>query len=229
MARYSQYADDITFSFRVGKTSKLPAAACSVDANGDLAIGTELHDVIVNKHHFKINSTKTSLSDRARRMEVTGLTINRFPNVPRVFIDRIRGALNAWEKYGYDQANKTWQTRVTAAATGAYEKKPWKRQTRTGLTPALKNVLWGKLLYLRMVRGKDDLIYTRLAERYNAQSPPRQRQDRLCIDVARRAGCARQGNGAGRVLRGRLVWRLPKHARPHGRHPVRPGHGVRLP
>ncbi len=168
MARYSRYADDITFSFRVSKTLKLPAAVCSVNGDGDLAIGTELHDIIVNKHHFKINSAKTRLSDRTRRMEVTGLTINRFPNVPRVFIDRIRGALNAWEKHGYDQADKAWQARITAAATGAYEKKPWKRQIRTGKAPALKNVLWGKLLYLRMVRGKDDLIYTRLAERYNA-------------------------------------------------------------
>ena len=167
LARYTRYADDITFSFHVSKTSKLPAAVCSVDEDGALAVGTELHDIIVERHHFKINSAKTRLSDRTRRMEVTGLTINRFPNVPRVFIDRIRGAINAWEKHGYDQAEKAWQARVTACASGAYEKKPWKRQTRTGNIPALANVLWGKLLYLRMVRGKDDLIYTRLAERYN--------------------------------------------------------------
>lgn len=167
LARYSRYADDITFSFRVRKTAKLPAAICSVDDDGDLLIGTELHDIIVNKHHFKINSAKTRLSDRTRRMEVTGLTINRFPNVPRIFIDRIRGALHAWEKHGYAAADKVWIERVTSATTGAYEKKPWKRQTRRGQIPALKNVLWGKLLYLRMVRGKDDLLYTRLAERYN--------------------------------------------------------------
>jgi len=168
LARYTRYADDITFSFHVSKTSKLPAAICSLDEDGDLVMGLELHNIIVDKHHFKINSAKTRLSDRTRRMEVTGLTINRFPNVPRAFIDRIRGAVNAWEKHGYDLAEKTWQARITAAATGTYEKKPWKRQTRSGHAPALKNVLWGKLLYLRMVRGKDDLIYTRLAERYNA-------------------------------------------------------------
>ena len=167
LARYSRYADDITFSFRMRKTAKLPGAICSVDDDGDLAIGTELHDIIVNKHHFKINSAKTRLSDRTRRMEVTGLTINRFPNVPRVFIDRIRGALHAWEKHGYAAADKVWNERMAAATTGAYEKKPWKRQTRRGRVPELKNVLWGKLLYLRMVRGKDDLIYTRLAERFN--------------------------------------------------------------
>ncbi|RSK71173.1 RNA-directed DNA polymerase [Burkholderia pseudomallei] len=168
LARYTRYADDITFSFHVSKTSKLPASICSVDDDGALVVGSELRAIIVDKHHFKINAAKTRLSDRTRRMEVTGLTINRFPNVPRIFIDRVRGALRAWETYGYENAEKVWHARVAAAATGPYEKKPWKRQTRAGGPPALKNVLWGKLLYLRMVRGKDDLIYTRLAERYNA-------------------------------------------------------------
>lgn len=167
LARYSRYADDMTFSFPVRKTSRLPAAVCVVDDDGDLHVGAELYDLITSKHHFTINLAKTRLSDRGRRMEITGLTINQFPNVPRVFIDRIRGALHAWEKYGYAAADKQWNDRITKAATGSYEKKPWKRQTGRGKVPELKNVLWGKLLYLRMVRGKDDLIYTRLAERFN--------------------------------------------------------------
>ncbi|WP_256982271.1 trypsin-like peptidase domain-containing protein [Caballeronia sordidicola] len=138
-----------------------------VDEDGHLTLGAELQDLITGKHHFTINPPKTRLSDRARRMEVTGLTINKFPNVRRKFIDRIRGALNAWERNGYAKAESGWQARVANAESGPYEKKPWKRQTRTGAPPKLQNVLWGKLLYLRMVRGKDDLIYTRLAERYN--------------------------------------------------------------
>ncbi|MBI0326969.1 reverse transcriptase domain-containing protein [Burkholderia plantarii] len=168
LARYTRYADDITFSFPVKKTSRLPAAICVVDDDGGVTIGAELHDLIATKHHFTINAAKTRLSDRFRRMEVTGLTINKFPNVRRIFIDRIRGALNAWERNDYAAAEKGWQDRVQKASAGAYEKKPWKRQTRGSAVPKLKNVLWGKLLYLRMVRGKDDLIYTRLAERYNA-------------------------------------------------------------
>lgn len=168
LARYTRYADDITFSFPIRKASRLPAAVCVVDDDGGLHVGIELHDLITNKHHFTINQEKTRLSDRGRRMEVTGLTINRFPNVPRIFIDRIRGALHAWEKFGYEAANKLWNDRVINAVSSAYEKKPWKRQTRRGKIPELKNVLWGKLLYLRMVRGKDDMIYTRLAERFNS-------------------------------------------------------------
>lgn len=122
LARYTRYADDITFSFPVRKTSRLPAAVCVVDDDGDLHVGGELYDLITTKHHFTINPAKTRLSDRNRRMEVTGLTINRFPNVPRVFIDRIRGALHAWEEYGYAAADKQWNDRVAKAATSAYEK-----------------------------------------------------------------------------------------------------------
>lgn len=168
LARYTRYADDITFSFPIRKSSRLPSAICVVDDDGGVTIGAELHDLITVKHHFTINSAKTRLSDRFRRMEVTGLTINKFPNVRRVFIDSIRGGLNAWERHGYKAAEDGWQARVKKAASGPYEKKPWKRQTRHGTVPKLKNVLWGKLLYLRMVRGKDDVLYTRLAERYNS-------------------------------------------------------------
>lgn len=165
-ATYTRYADDITFSFNIRSAERLPPAICSV-ADGRLVLGPELHDLIVTKHHFEINQNKTRLRNRYRRMEVTGLTINEFPNVRRRFIDKIRGALNAWEKYGYDAAEVSWEHRVADTVVG-YEQRPWKRQTRTSKIPNLKNVLWGKLLYLRMVRGKDDVLYAKLAERYNA-------------------------------------------------------------
>lgn len=164
-ATYTRYADDITFSFTRASAAALPANICTFDS-GQVTLGNELIGVI-GRHNFKINPVKTRMSTRRRRMEVTGIVINEFPNVKRSFIDRIRGALHAWEKYGYDAAQAKWEERVSQGASLAYEKRPWKRQTRTGSTPALKNVLWGKLLYVRMVRGADDAIYTRLAERYN--------------------------------------------------------------
>lgn len=168
-ATYTRYADDITFSFIVRTRRSLPAAICTADDEGHLTLSAELVDLITNKHHFAINEAKTRLSDRHRRMEVTGLTINKFPNVRRKFIDRIRGALNAWERNGYAKTQKGWEDRIAASANLPVDQKPWKRQYRSGGAAEVKNVLWGKLLYLRMVRGKDDLIYTRLAERYNAQ------------------------------------------------------------
>ncbi|MCD6704918.1 MAG: trypsin-like peptidase domain-containing protein [Thiobacillus sp.] len=165
-ATYTRYADDLTFSFSVRRSESLPSNICSFDG-GNLTLGNELQAIIA-AHSFRINAEKTRLSTRLHRLEVTGITINEFPNVRRVFIDQIRGALNAWEKYGYNLAQKDWERRITDGVASAYEKRPWKRQIRANSPPDLKNVLWGKLLYVRMVRGKDDVIYTRLAERYNA-------------------------------------------------------------
>lgn len=86
----------------------------------------------------------------------------------RLFVDQIRGGLHAWEKFGYALANQAWEQKVREGAKSAYDKPPWKRQTRTRHPPELKNVLWGKLLYLKMVRGGSDALYTRLAERFNS-------------------------------------------------------------
>ncbi len=164
-ARYTRYADDLTFSFSVRYPHSLPSNICSFEG-GVLALGNELVEII-NGHSFRINETKSRFSTRGHRLEVTGVKINEFPNVKREFVDQIRGALNAWEKYGYKLAQQEWERRVVAGSKSAYEKRPWKRQTRTCHFPELNNVIWGKLLYLRMVRGRDDVLYTRLAERFN--------------------------------------------------------------
>jgi len=164
-AVYTRYADDITFSFSRATSATLPANICTFDS-GEVTLGNELI-AIIGRHNFQINPTKTRMSTRWRRMEVTGIVVNEFPNLKRNFIDRIRGALHAWERYGYAAAQESWESRIATSDSLDYEKRPWKRQTRTGEPPALKNVLWGKLLFVRMVRGDDDAIYTRLAEKYN--------------------------------------------------------------
>lgn len=164
-SRYSRYADDLTFSFSVRQSQHLPQNICSFDA-GLLALGKELHEII-KSHSFRINEAKSRVSTRLHRLEVTGIKINEFPNVKRLFVDQIRGGLHAWEKFGYALANQAWERKVREGAKSAYDKRPWKRQTRTKHPPDLKNVLWGKLLYLKMVRGGSDPLYTRLAERFN--------------------------------------------------------------
>jgi hypothetical protein len=152
LATYTRYCDDITFSFSVKAVEKLPSNICRFDS-GILHLGEELEEIFA-KNSFLLNSAKSRLSSRGHRLEVTGVTINKFPNVKRIFIDKVRGALHAWEKYGYDDAMKEWHL------------KPFTRQTRTRYLAPLQNMLWGKLLYIRMVRGENDRIYTRLAERY---------------------------------------------------------------
>jgi RNA-directed DNA polymerase len=164
---YTRYADDITFSFSVRDPRRLPQSICTYES-GAVTLGHELIAEIESRHHFRINASKTRMSGRQSRMEVTGIKINAFPNIKRDFIDRVRGALRAWESHGYTAAQAAWSVRVAEGREKPYEQRPWRRQTRGGGTPELKNILWGKLLYIRMVRGTDDSIYTKLAERYNA-------------------------------------------------------------
>jgi RNA-directed DNA polymerase len=164
-ATYTRYADDLTFSFQHPQKEKLPLPICIWD-HGEIFPGEELRSII-EKNGFLLNEEKTRLSDRFSRMEVTGLTVNNSPNVRRRFIDKIRGGLHAWETFGYELAQTEWLNKIKISASLPPKNRPWTRQTRTNLPPELKNVLWGRLLYIRMVRGKTDILYTRLAERYN--------------------------------------------------------------
>ena len=164
-ATYTRYADDITFSFRVSDTARLPKNICTYE-DKELLLGQELIGAI-ERNNFRVNPEKSRLSNRYHRLEVTGITINEFPNVKRTFIDRIRGALHAWKVHGYDDAQNKWKQLITEGRASPHEKNVWKRQCRSDYMPQLVNVLWGKLLYVRMVRGKDNAIYTKLAEQYN--------------------------------------------------------------
>jgi RNA-directed DNA polymerase len=165
-ATYTRYADDLTFSFSVRDAPRLPPNICSF-ASGNIALGNELLEVIETRHHFKVNALKTRMSTRQSRMEVTGIKINSFLNVKREFIDGIRGALHAWEKYGYSRAQNEWKRRVISTQLAHIDERQWRRQARVVRTPELRRVVWGRLLYVRMVRGKEDHLYTRLAEKFN--------------------------------------------------------------
>ncbi len=165
-ANYTRYADDISISFTSKDTTKLPPGICSSIA-GDIVLGAELTSII-SSHSFKINSAKTRLSSNDERQEITGLVINEFVNVKRNFIDSIRGALHSWEKYGYSLSDVEWQSKALSKESPSNQKRLWRRQTRVGKNPELKTYLWGKLLFLKMVRGADDIIYAKLAKRFNA-------------------------------------------------------------
>lgn len=164
---YTRYADDLTFSFSVRDASRLPPNICTFDS-GLVSLGHELQAIIQDKHHFRINSQKTRISTRHSRMEVTGVKINEFPNLSREFIDKIRGALHVWERYGYAKAQTAWVEKAIASRGAPFDQQAWKRQTRQRKIPELRRLIWGKVLYVRMVRGAEDSIYTRLAEKFNA-------------------------------------------------------------
>lgn len=151
-ATYTRYCDDITFSFSVNRLRDLPKQIVDLSVS-QANPSTELL-AIINKHDFKVNSGKVRLEGRSSRMQVTGLTVNEQPNVPRTFVHEIRGMLHAWERYGLEKAEDQLKTKYS-------------RQLRTKKIPPFHNVLRGKLLFLKMVRRETSPVYARLATRYN--------------------------------------------------------------
>jgi RNA-directed DNA polymerase len=103
---YSRYVDDITFST---SQTQFPSSLAWLTDDGEIELGNELLEVI-SDNHFEINPEKVRLQTRNRRQEVTGLTVNKFPNVTRKYIDQIRGMLHAWANYGLESTQERyWQ------------------------------------------------------------------------------------------------------------------------
>jgi RNA-directed DNA polymerase len=89
---YTRYADDITFSTTL---LEFPVEIASVDFAFDVTLGHELQRII-NENGFNINPKKTRAFPRHKRQEVTGLTVNKSPNVRRKYIMQIRAMLHDW-------------------------------------------------------------------------------------------------------------------------------------
>lgn len=129
---YTRYADDLTFS------SDKPFE------NGFLS----RLDEIIKAEGFTINLEKVRLQLKNSRQEVTGLTVNEKVNVTQQFIREIRAMLHNWGTLGYDSAQAKFLTH--------YSPKVSKKKKSE---PQLRNVVAGKINYLKMVRGNEDTVY----------------------------------------------------------------------
>lgn len=157
--KYSRYADDITFSSMHYVYQK----------TGDFR--KELKR-IVEGQGFTINENKTRLQKLGARQEVTGIIVSKKLNVPQKYVRDIRSILYIWRKYGYSVAfNKFFQK---------YKKE--KGHVKKG-TPDLINVLDGKLMYLKMVKGEEDSVYIRLKLQF----------DELCRSIRDDSKTTQQG------------------------------------
>ncbi len=108
---------------------------------------------------FKINQDKVRLLFKSQHQEVTGLTVNDFPNVPRKFVRQVRAMIHAVDKFGLAQAQREF-----------YEKYD-RRQRNAGTRPEFEQILLGKLAYIQMVKGDTDPVYRRLRHWLHAVEP----------------------------------------------------------
>lgn len=133
---YSRYADDLTFSAQ----HPLPEAFLAK------------LDEIIKSEHFTINAKKVRLQKANVSQEVTGLVVNEKVNLKRAFIKGIRAMLHNWETLGYEEAQNRF--------IGTYVPKRGKGKAQ------LSNVVSGKLLYYKMVRGEEDLEYQKYKQQF---------------------------------------------------------------
>jgi RNA-directed DNA polymerase len=153
---YTRYADDLTFST---SQAQFPITLARLNDDGTIEIGKDLLDTILD-NHFEINSKKFRLQTRNHRQEVTGLTVNKFPNVTRKYVDQVRGMLHAWEKYGLESTQERY-----------WQKYNHKHRNPELKQPEFKKVVRGKIEFIGMVRGKQNSIYLRLLHRYHTLAP----------------------------------------------------------
>jgi RNA-directed DNA polymerase len=162
---YSRYADDITFSTT---RSKFPSALANLSDIGQVEIGSQLLS-IVEENGFKVNPRKTRLQARQQRQEVTGLTVNRYPNVQRCYIKQVRAILHAWRKFGIDS---TAQRYFEQYANHRYSnsKNP---------KPAFQKVVLGKIEFIGMIKGKTNSVYLELLKKFSVLAPEYVKSDRF--------------------------------------------------
>lgn len=140
--RYTRYADDITFSSMHYVYSE----------KGEFR--NELVRII-STQGFVINEAKTRLQKLGSRQEVTGIIVSEKLNVTKKYVREIRSLLYIWDKYGYSAAMSRFYPKYKAE----------KGHVKKG-NPDLTNVLDGKLMYLKMVKGDDDSVYVRLYTKF---------------------------------------------------------------
>jgi RNA-directed DNA polymerase len=145
---YSRYADDITFS-----------SLHNVYQN-EGEFNKELARIIADQG-FRINEKKTRLQKDGYKKEVTGLLVHGQVNVQKRYIKELRMWLNLWERYGYEKSNNIFLK----------ENGPLINTLAKIKKAELRNTLEGKLNYLSMVKGQNNMTYVKLNSRFRTLKP----------------------------------------------------------
>jgi len=140
-AKYSRYADDITFS------------SIHNIYNDENEFIIEVRRII-KAENFQINKSKVRLQENFYKQVVTGLVVNENVNVTKKYIKELRMWLFFWEVHGLTKANQKFLD---------YRRSQGIKRGR------LIEVLKGKLDFLRMVKGENNLAYSKLKDRFNKQ------------------------------------------------------------
>jgi RNA-directed DNA polymerase len=193
---YTRYADDLTFST---DEKVFPRDLAFLPEKGSLSLGWVLVQTIADAG-FIVNSSKVRLQTQGNRQEVTGLVANVRPNVKRELVRQVRAMLHAWQRYGLEAAQLEFEARY-------YE---GHRLACKGV-PDFRDVVWGRIEFVGMVRGKDDPLYLRLSEQLCQLDPRLRPKKRLPAPATRKqVKVWTEGKTDAKHLQAALRWWQPK-------------------
>lgn len=155
--RYSRYADDITLSTNA---TQFPVSIVAFEqktagAAPELVIGEAL-DKAIAASGFAVNPKKVRMQGRSERQSVTGLNVNDKANVARSRIRQLRAMIHAWSTFGLEAAAAEHFRRYRGARSGP---------ARGDLAASFRNVVYGNLAFVKMVRGASDPVFLKLCAR----------------------------------------------------------------
>ncbi|KAK42462.1 RNA-directed DNA polymerase [Caballeronia jiangsuensis] len=152
---YTRYADDLIFSTNLKRLSPqicVPAAPEGVSVQAHVGDGLR---AIIEKQGFSVNDIKTRIFDRSGRQQVTGITVNEKLNVSREYIRGLRSVLHVWSKHGEPHAAAWFFSNEYHRNRPGWRPDP----------PDFREVIRGKLGFVRSVKGAEDTTYLTLARK----------------------------------------------------------------
>ncbi len=150
---YSRYADDITFSTDLAQFPPSFAVREQIEGGGFRVAAGEALEQAIRACGFVINAKKVRIQGRGVHQSVTGLCVNTRVNVERRRVRRIRAMLHAWEKFGLPAAAGEHMRRYRNPGTRHWQRSP---------EGAFRNIVYGHLSFVKMVRGPADPVYLKL-------------------------------------------------------------------
>ena len=159
---YSRYADDITFSTDLPQFPPSIAVHEQIEGGGLRVVAGDALDQTIRACGFSINTRKVRIQGRGVHQSVTGLCVNARVNIERRRIRRIRAMLHAWQKFGLANA---------AAEHLDKYRSPGRRPQHDNAAAAFRNIVYGHLAFVKMVRGPTDPVYLKLCSKVLGLDP----------------------------------------------------------
>lgn len=162
---YTRYADDISFSTHESRFSN----DIVHEEKGTCILGESLLSIF-ETNSLEVNPEKIFIRYRFQRQEVTGLVVNKFTNVRREYIRQIRSMLYSCKKSSPIEAaviyvNKGYCKNSSICIIANKNERTDEEDEKLG--DWFKQVLHGKIDYLRNVRGGEDSYFLKYAKELN--------------------------------------------------------------